>query len=362
MRRPICRKLGVWCLRLIFVSLVVFVASAFKFSLAVGAQAPFITTWKTDISGSSDDNQITIPTIGDGYDYYVSWVELDNPENHGEDGPFAGDATITFPTAGTYEVRISGDFPRIYFVNAGDKQKILTIEQWGDIAWASMEYAFHGASNLTYNATDTPNLSNVTSLEGMFAQATSFNGNIGAWDVSNVTNILGMFANAHSFNQDIGDWDVGNVTNMEYMFYNAKAFDQDLSAWDVSNVTNMRYMFAGAVLFNGDIGDWNVGNVTNMEHMFEDASAFDQDIGRWDVSNVTNMNYMFSNARAFNQDLSQWNVSNVTSMGSMFERAVSFDQNLGTWDVGNVTSMASMFSSSLSRENYDATLILDFSA
>src|SRR5690606_8645742 len=38
--------------------------------------------------------------------------------------------------------------------------------------------------------------------------------------------------------------------------------------------------------------------------------------------------------------------------------ANAFDQNLGTWDVGKVKTMSSIFAStSLSRENYDATLI-----
>lgn len=37
------------------------------------AQNPFITTWKTDNPGTSDDNQVTIPTDGGGYNYTVDW-------------------------------------------------------------------------------------------------------------------------------------------------------------------------------------------------------------------------------------------------------------------------------------------------
>ena len=108
----------------------------------------FITTWKTDNAGSSNDDQITIPTTGAGYNYDVDWGDTNS--NTG----VTGSITHTYASAGTYTVSISGAFPRIYFANGGDKLKILSVEQWGDIAWSSMDYAFWGCSNLVVNATD----------------------------------------------------------------------------------------------------------------------------------------------------------------------------------------------------------------
>ncbi|MDZ7717565.1 MAG: hypothetical protein U5K72_01945 [Balneolaceae bacterium] len=35
--------------------------------------APFITTWKTDNPGASNDQSIRIPMIGNGYDFNVDW-------------------------------------------------------------------------------------------------------------------------------------------------------------------------------------------------------------------------------------------------------------------------------------------------
>ena len=41
----------------------------------------------------------------------------------------------------------------------------------------------------------------------------------------------------------IGAWDVSKVTDMSYMFADAKDFNQDISEWDVSKVTDMSWMF-----------------------------------------------------------------------------------------------------------------------
>src|SRR6056297_832498 len=241
--------------------------------------APFITIWKTDNEGSSNDNQITIPTTGGGYDYDVYWESTTSSAINGTESDNTGDLTITFPSAGTYRVEISGDFPRIYLNSEGDKEKILTIEQWGDVEWASMEKAFEGAIHLVYNASDAPNLTGVTNMGSMFARASAFNGNLNSWDVS-------------------------SVTNMNSVFQDATSFDTDLNNWDVSNVTKIRNMFLGATSFNGDLSNWNVSSVTDMENMFGQASSFNGDLSNWNVSNVTNMDNMFANATMFKGDIS----------------------------------------------------------
>lgn len=48
-----------------------------------------------------------------------------------------GNITHTYPKAGTYTIAISGNFPRIYFNNIDDRQKILSVEQRGSISWTS---------------------------------------------------------------------------------------------------------------------------------------------------------------------------------------------------------------------------------
>lgn len=333
----------------------------------------FVITVKTDNPGASSDTQFTIPTHPlAAYNYNVDC----NNDGTDEATNVSGDYTCDYGTggAGAYTVRIidnAGDdtgFPRIYFNGVGDQQKLLTIEQWGSGQWSSMAYAFYGAHNLAGQASDTPDLSNVTDMAFMFFDARAFNQDISDWDVSNVTdmrwmfyqnsvfnqdlsgwnvsnvtNMSGMFQRASLFNQPIGAWDTGQVTQMQEMFYNATAFNGDISAWDTSSMTNMYWMFQNASAFNQDIGGWVVNLVTDMSSMFSGAAAFNQDLSGWNTSSVTDMGGMFANATSFNQDISGWNVSSVTDMNGMFADAVSFNQDLGRWDTGGVENMAGMF-------------------
>jgi len=174
-------------------------------------------------------------------------------------------------------------------------------------------------------------VSNVTTMEYMFAEADLFNQDISIWDVSNVISLCGMFANATSFNQPIGNWDVSNNECLAAMFQGATSFNQPIGNWDVSNtIANdvnlypMQQIFQGATSFNQDLSNWDVSHVENMTLMFAFASSFNQDISDWDVSNTNNMYRMFTAAYAFNQDLSSWNVDNVTLCNNFSENATSW--------------------------------------
>ncbi|HGG59695.1 MAG TPA: BspA family leucine-rich repeat surface protein, partial [Gammaproteobacteria bacterium] len=306
-------------------------------SEAAALATGFVTTWKTDNPGASANNEITIPVGAGATDFTVFWG--DGSSSRHTSGP----VTHGYASSGTYTVAIVGDFPGISFEGGGDGDKMLSIEQWGNIAWADLDDAFQGAANLVINATDTPDLSNVTDLSYMFAGAVNVNADLSGWDVSNITNMRGMFDGASSFNQDISGWNTANVTNMANMFRNASSFDQDIGGWDTSRVTSMFGTFHGATRFNQNIGAWDTSNVTNMANMFRNASSFNQDIGGWNTGNVTNMSSTFDGATDFNQDIGGWETSNVTTLYATFYGASNFNQNIGAWDTANVASMAYMF-------------------
>ena len=302
----------------------------------------FITVWKTDNTGTSATNQITIPTNPSyTYNYNVDWG--DGTTSTG----LTTNTIHTYTTPGTYTVKITGTFPSIYFANQLDKLKILQVKNWGSIKWSTMSAAFSGCSNLTITALDAPDLSNVTDMISMFLFCSSFNQSINHWDVSNVTNMDNLFLAASVFNQPLNNWNVSKVTSMSGMFSAATAFNQPLNSWNTSLVQNMSDMFRNATAFNQPLSSWITSAVTNMSYMFYQANIFNQPLNTWNTASVTKMQYMFYNAPAFNQPLTTsgniWNTSAVTDMSWMFYQAIVFNQSLNSWNTSAVQNMAFMF-------------------
>ncbi len=303
----------------------------------------FVTTWNTQ-AGESGSTSITLPVVTGAYD-----VDTDN------DGTFdrlnlTGTQTLDLGSAGVHTIAVRPNAAnrenelQILFANGNKAAKLTTINNWGTIVWKSMRKTFRGCSNMNIAAAaDTPDLSKVTDMSGMFRGAASLNSDLSSWNVANVTDMSQMFQRADTFNGDVSTWNVSKVTNMTNMFYRASKFNGDVSTWNVLNVTDMNGMFLGASAFNGDLSSWNVAKVADMRDMFLEASAFNGNLSTWDVSKVTNMNAMFLMASVFNGDLSTWNVAKVTDMASMFEDATVFNGDVSAWNVASVTDMGSMF-------------------
>ncbi len=352
--------------RMVFISFMVVVLTTYVGGIT-GAQAAdtddFVIKVNTIVNQGTSNPDFTIPTYGVGYDYNI---DCDN-DGINEATNVTGPYKCVYPSHGTYTIRIKDNtglgtgFPRIYFYDSLDKQKVFSIEQWGTGKWDTMQNAFYNCEYLRINASDAPDLSNVTDLSGMFYSDNRVNADISHWDTSHVTDMSGMFEGASSFNQDLNTWDTSNVITMASMFKTAYDFNGDISGWDTSSVTDMSDMFTAASSFNQNIGSWDTGNVTDMSSMFAYASSFNQDISGWNTSSVTNMEWMFADASSFNQNIGGWDTSSVTTFYSMFRNALAFDQDLGGWDVTGVTianGFDDMFyGKKLSTVNYDALLI-----
>lgn len=319
----------------------------------------FITTWKTDNPGLSNDTSIILDADIGTFDFDIDW---DNDGTYDQLNQTTG-LSHDFGVAGTYTIRIRGDYPSFGLSGAGrDEQKFLDIVQWGTNPWEKLNGAFSAATNVQISAVDAPDLSDPGleeyGLANMFNGATAFNSDINHWDVSNITSTRAMFANTETFDQPLNNWSMGSVTDPQQMFYNAEAFNQPLDSWDTSNFTTLHEMFEETDAFNQPLNDWDTQSVTIMTDTFRSAAAFNQPLENWDTSNVETMASMFVFAEDFNQDISGWDVGEVTTMSAMFAVATSFDQSLADWNIVNVTNMTNMFTggSGLSFENYDDTI------
>jgi len=261
--------------------------------------------------------------------------------------------------------------------------ELLQIRQWGDVGFKYIDGAFAGCNNLNIRALDRPNLTQVTSLGGMFYEG-EVSGNFSNWDTSTITNMAAMFYNNENFNEDIDHWDVSNVEYFFNQFSKCRKFNRNLAAWDmgaainatsmfwsadsyegnglrdwdVSNLRYMKWMFVQAGVFNGDLSQWEVGNVIDTNHAFAHTPLFNSDLSQWDTGSLIDMEYMFTSAKAFNSDVSGWNTENVTKMEGAFHSALLFNSDLSSWNVSNVTDLAGFLSlaSSFSRINYDRLL------
>ncbi|WP_375560557.1 BspA family leucine-rich repeat surface protein [Bernardetia sp. OM2101] len=357
--------------------------TTYSFAVFVPPSNPFITTWKTDNTGTTSATEILIPLEPNtNYNFTVDWGDSNSDTYNGLGSSLNPIHDYGVGNEGTYTVSITGDFPRIYFNNSGDKLKLQTIEQWGDIAWTSMEYAFYGCSNLTTigaGATNTPNLGGGANLNRMFSDCISFVGdpNMNNWNTTSVTQMSNMFRSASSFNQNIGSWNTAAVTEMVNMFNNAVAFNNgDIGNtgsnplnWNTGLVGSMSYMFYNTTVFNQPLNFTSTAAVTDMQSMFDQASIFNQDIGTWDTDLVVNMENMFRKAYVFNNGEASgastnplsWNTTTVTKMNGMFLDASAFNQNLGGWDISGITtpvSMENMLNNcGMDQLVYDATLI-----
>jgi len=326
------------------------VALALSTMAAHAQPRAFITTWETKTDNETIEFRLNASLE---YDFIVILKDSDGNSLGGIQHTPSKGSSVSIPirNAGTYTLEITGTFP--HFIGY-QKEKLLEVNQWGDIKWRRMNGSFAGWKGKKFIATDVPNLSQVTKMNNMFQDANSFNGDLSTWDVSNVKDMAGMFRNAGSFNGDLSSWNVEKVEDMANMFYGAGSFNGDLGEWNVSNVRLMNEMFRGAGSFNRDLSKWDVSKVTTMRGMFLNAGSFEgTGLSGWNTANVTTMSFMFFGADSFTGDISGWEVSKVENMASMFEGADIFNGNLSGWKVGKVRNMTKMFRDAGSFEGGD---------
>ncbi|MEJ5049861.1 BspA family leucine-rich repeat surface protein [Chryseobacterium culicis] len=370
----------------------------------VKAQNEFITIWKpastviqpitVSAPYQANTQQIWFPGIGENYDIY--WEEVGFPQHNGSltNVTSTKQVFIDFGTSiaekndAKYRVKVSngnGVFQQIKFGDVqevqlpdqifpvwqinGSADKVLEIEQWGNIAWNSMNSAFSQCKLIQITATDTPNLNNVKDASYMFYAAKSFTGNSSMqnWDTSNIKNFRFMFALIFdSINTTLPDqfnspylnnWDMSSATDLSFMFAGRGIFNQTVNNWNVSNVKDMKWMFALCPSYNQPMDNWDTSSLEDIRFMFHFDPAFNQSLNHWNTSKVTNMAHVIHGCTAFNHPLENWDMTKVTRIDQILKETPNFNQSLASWNLANLNNGSlALAEAGMDCENFSKTL------
>lgn len=210
----------------------------------------FIFTFENNnnLSESTIKNNIPIRNTGNSFTNIVTSIEVIGGANNTTKVTISYNYTDTKNTDGLIFYNASSR-PNTFFANSN-----VIITQFGNIPLYTAGNQFRGMTQLTFTATDTPQILPFTSLLNCFFNCTYFNSYISNWITTNVTNMENMFFQASSFNQTIS-YNPNNTNDITKQY------------WNTSNVIYMRNMFNGAAAFNngdgGGVGNHKLGWLRN---------------------------------------------------------------------------------------------------
>ena len=215
----------------------------------------FKITVDTTKAGSASDTFI-LQTLGSAYDAWVNWGDGSSLQNI---TGTPGGVSHTYAAAGTYQVAVYGTFNGIgHYTTTGDKEKIISIDNWGTIAWSNMSETFYGCSNLTANYIDFPNTSGCLNFNRTFTQCYIFNGDVSGFDVSNSNAFRNTFNLCQAFKQSLETWDVSKGTDLTWILNatdinkvgTTTNYDNTLIAWEKLDLIDGKNFSAGTAKYS----------------------------------------------------------------------------------------------------------------
>ena len=298
--------------RFVIILAVVLLTTQGLLGTSYGQNKPFITRW----SGKANQ-ELKIPIFGSNYKLVIKKAS-DNTVLKTEEALTITESNYFYkyiPSSDEELLVEAGpegvEYIRFVFnvTKRGSAKNLLAVEQFGKVAWTSMEKAFAYCENMQFASTiDTPDLSAVTDMSYAFNGCKTFNQPLNNWDVSNVEDMSSLFSGCSAFNQTVNDWEVDKVIYMGYLFDGCKSFNQPLNNWNVKNANDMSSMFSGCNAFNQILNRWKVSNVVNMRNMFSNCKTFNQDIGMWELKNCSELGLKNCgmNVENYSKSLESW--------------------------------------------------------
>ena len=176
------------------------------------------------------------------YNYNVEWGDGNTDTSN------TGNASHTYSTDGVYQIKIDGTFPRFFFNNTGDKLKLTSVNQWGDVNYTtSQANAFRGCLNLMSIADDCEWINSVTNCYAIFS-TTGITALPSRMKFSSITNGSSLFynvtINTDRYSKLLIDLDAYNLNNNVefhggYSKYNSSAVSARANlidrGWDVTD-------------------------------------------------------------------------------------------------------------------------------
>ena len=236
---------------------------------------PFITTW------NMTSGEFTLLTQKGTYNATIDWGDGTSSTHT------TGNPTHTYASAGQYQIKITGQYNGLKINNdTTQKDKLIAVNQWGNVGFTSFEYAFRCCSNLV----SLPNGS-ITGAEGVESFRFCFDG------CTSLTTIP----------VDLFRYTV-NVESFYACFYDCTSLTTiptDLFRYNV-NVTTFAYCFRGCKNLALPTSIFNLtalqAKQPDMAYCFRTASTADSPTGTvqpiWNYVTITARNYCFYNCTA----------------------------------------------------------------
>lgn len=199
---------------------------------------------------NTSDGNFTFPLAGASiydFDYRVdggAWV------NNTSTSLTVGSLPISTDVLFEVNPKTNG-IPVFKFNNAGDKDKVISVHQFGSQVWTQVDAMFYGCSNLTEVLLMDIDLSSVSSVSNMFRSCTSLTSiNINTADFSTISSFSLCFTGCSTLATLTADSiDTSGATNLSFFAAACPLLTGfNPSGWDVSGVTN-----GGNFLFNSGV-------------------------------------------------------------------------------------------------------------
>ena len=352
----------------------------------------FVTTW----AGNGKEIVVPFQSASAQVRYYEkgttppsSWIPA-SPKQYSIDKNSPDCFRFQADANKTYVLEIKGQIQRIAMGTGGTNvngsvDALLTIEQWGNSQFQSLNSAFSQCSNLIIPSTikDKPDLSRCQDMSNAFRDCKKLTqvDPKGNWDVSKVEQMGQMFANSYLFDDaNLSKWNVSKVKNFSQFLSQCSAFSGDLGSWDVSGCQNFSSMFRGCAEFTGHgLENWKVGRGIYFRAMFHSCLALNFNPAGWDISKTSDLSSMFYKCQKLGSgsvtvDFTAWapRVKHVkdfsdmfrgcryftgkgvatwlmdknnkaVNLSGMFAECEKFVEDLSLWKVDNVENMAALF-------------------